>query len=352
MKVLKKYSFSIILLITCIVICPFLFKETFFKEDTVPTTDFSLPSFFTSSVSSSVNSSDISSDISSESSSEISSEVSSESSSDDTVTSEESSDYEESVSSEEETTSSEEPVYSEDEPTSSEEPVYSEDPIVSDDPSSSEVPVVSDIVNDPVSSDATNTPSSDVPVDSSKIDYPALIIGDSRTVGVQLYGYVPDAYYFADVGLSSYGLFYSTLNVGGEYLTLEQALAKYNFKNIFIGLGLNEMGGHIPTVATEYAYNVQRIRELAPNSIIHVQAILHVSPGRNASDSTFNNARINEYNSYIASMANGVDILYLDANPYFDDENGNMTDSYTSDGIHFYAVGYVEWGNFMANAMH
>lgn len=195
-------------------------------------------------------------------------------------------------------------------------------------------------------------PVSDVPTDSAKIDYPALIIGDSRTVGVQLYGYVPDAYYFADVGLSSYGLFYSTLNVGGEYLTLEQALAKYNFRNIFIGLGLNEMGGYIPEIATQYAYNVQRIRELAPNSIIHVQAILHVSPGRNATDTIFNNARINEYNSYIASMANGVDILYLDANPYFDDENGNMTDSYTSDGIHFYAVGYVEWGNFIASSMY
>ena len=318
-KILKKYSFSILLLITCVAICPFLFKETFFKKDVVPTTpDFSVPSYVSSSSSSDVSSvvsSEVSSETSSESSSEVSSETSSEtesseeSSIDDTVTSEESSYYEET--------------------SSSEDPIYSEDPVVS---------------NDPVVSDVVDTP-------TSKIDYPALIIGDSRTVGVRDYGYVPNAYYYASVGLSSYGLFYGYEYVNGEPLTLEQALAKYNFKNIYIGLGLNEMGGYIPEIATQYAYNVQRIRELAPNSTIYVQAILHVSPGRNSTDTTFNNARINEYNSYIASNANGADIIYLDANPYFDDENGNMKSDYTSDGIHFYAVGYVEWGNFIASTI-
>ena len=39
--------------------------------------------------------------------------------------------------------------------------------------------------------------------------------------------------------------------------------------------------------------------------------------------------------------------MYIDANPLFDDANGDLNAEYTGDNVHLYANHYVDWKNWL-----
>ena len=93
----------------------------------------------------------------------------------------------------------------------------------------------------------------------------------------------------------------------------------------------------------KYADLINWIRTKAPDALIFIEANLHVSAGRSDSDSVFNNANINEFNSRISELADNKKIFYIDVNEIFDDENGNLKAECTSDNTHVLGKYYVEW---------
>lgn len=176
----------------------------------------------------------------------------------------------------------------------------------------------------------------------------ALFIGDSRTVGLRDYGNIKNASYFCDVGMSSFNIYSRKVNVKGlGTVTFSQLLSKKQFKKVYIMLGINEIGSGLTTIANKYTNIVKDIRKNQPNAIIYVEANLHVSKKKNDSSKVFTNDRINTLNGYMAALANNQTIFYIDINEYFDDSNGNLTASYTSDGVHPYAKYYKEWTNWI-----
>ena len=71
-----------------------------------------------------------------------------------------------------------------------------------------------------------------------------------------------------------------------------------------------------------------------------------ISASRDATDPYFNNTNINDRNEGLKTLANGVDVFYLDVNPVYDDEEGNLVEDYSSDNIHLYGNKYAEWKQF------
>lgn len=176
----------------------------------------------------------------------------------------------------------------------------------------------------------------------------ALFIGDSRTVGLRDYGNIKNASYFCNVGMSSFNIYSRKVSVKGlGTVTFSQLLTKKQFKKVYIMLGINEIGSNLKTIANKYASIVKDIRKNQPNAIIYIEANLHVSKKKNDSSKVFTNDRINTLNGYMAALANNQTIFYIDINEYFDDSNGNLTASYTSDGVHPYAKYYKEWTNWI-----
>lgn len=182
----------------------------------------------------------------------------------------------------------------------------------------------------------------------------ALFIGDSRTQGLYEYGgFSENVTFYCKTSLTVYDLFKKNkafIKEGDRKLTLEEALTEHSFGKIYLMIGINEMGtGTAESFFEEYARAVFRIRQLQPDAVIFLQAIMRVGAQKNASDPVFNNMNIAIRNVEIETLADEQSIFYMDINEVFCDENGNLFDGWSNDQIHLKAKYYAVWKEYLMN---
>lgn len=180
----------------------------------------------------------------------------------------------------------------------------------------------------------------------------AVFIGDSRTVGLKEYaGLEETAAFYASTGLSVHKLFSEPIvEAEGrkEKETVEQALSENSFSKIYLMIGINEMGtGTVDTFMEDYEKAVEHLRELQPDAILYLQAIMKVTAERSNRGDYITNEGIEERNARIAELADNVTVYYLDVNPLICDETGGMDSSYTYDGVHLKAQYVSIWKDFL-----
>lgn len=178
----------------------------------------------------------------------------------------------------------------------------------------------------------------------------AAFLGDSRTMGISDYAGL-EADFYCENGMTIYKLLGEkgiTWQETGEKVDLSQVLQQKQYGKIYIMLGMNELGyGDTEYFREHYWAVLEQIREWQPQAIIFLMANLHVSEEKNDLETEFNNININAKNAAAASLADGIDVFYLDSNPYFTDENGLLKGELTFDGVHLYANNYADWKNFL-----
>lgn len=178
----------------------------------------------------------------------------------------------------------------------------------------------------------------------------AAFLGDSRTMGISDYAGL-EADFYCENGMTIYKLLGEkgiTWQKTGEKVDLSQVLQQKQYGKIYIMLGMNELGyGDTEYFREHYQAVLEQIREWQPKAVIFLMANLHVSAEKNNLETEFNNININAKNAAAASLADGIDVFYLDSNPYFTDENGLLKDELTFDGVHLYANNYADWKNFL-----
>lgn len=182
----------------------------------------------------------------------------------------------------------------------------------------------------------------------------ALFIGDSRTQGLYEYGgFRENVTFYCKTSLTVYDLFKKEkafIKEDGKNLTLEQALTQHRFGKIYLMIGINEIGtGTAESFFEEYARAVFKIRQLQPEAVIFVQAIMRVGAQKNASDPVFNNVNIAIRNVEIATLADDQSIFYIDVNEVLCDENGNLFEGWSNDQVHLKAKYYAVWKEFLMN---
>ena len=179
----------------------------------------------------------------------------------------------------------------------------------------------------------------------------AVFLGDSRTLGISDYAGLDEADFYCDSGMMLFKLLAPegvTYQKTGKKEDLNQVLQQKQYGKVYIMLGMNELGyGNTGTYLEQYRQVVEQIREWQPDAIIYIMANLHVSRNKNNPETEFNNININDKNAASASLANGIDIFYLDANPLFTDEEGYLNADWTFDGVHLYAQHYDVWREFL-----
>ena len=96
--------------------------------------------------------------------------------------------------------------------------------------------------------DRQDIPDTEVPmtemttVDADYFD-DALMIGDSRTVGLKEYGTLGNATFYCDSGLSIYDLENKKIMVDGiGKVSISDLLASHTYHKIYLMLGINELG--------------------------------------------------------------------------------------------------------------
>lgn len=187
--------------------------------------------------------------------------------------------------------------------------------------------------------------------DSGKVRFPdTLFIGDSRTLGLSEYADLGSADVFASSGMSVYKLFETRLSIPRLGKTdLPRLLSSKQYKRIYIMLGINELGYDFQQTAQKYSSVIARIQKLQPEAILYLEANLHVTAEKSASDSIYNNTSIDRMNQFIAGLCDGKTLIYVNVNELFDDGEGNLAAGYTNDQVHVLGKYYAQWADWLVN---
>lgn len=167
-----------------------------------------------------------------------------------------------------------------------------------------------------------------------------VIIGDSRSQGLMLYGGLPAKGNLTGVALSVYNIWekkYISSTQGD--LTVFQALQRSDYDRAYIGLGINCVG--YPSrekFVSLYGEFIDEVRRYQPEIEIYLQGIIPVNEPiiySKGTSSYINNAVIEEFNALIAQVAKEKNCHYLDLFSYFVDDNGQLPEKASTDGLHF-----------------
>lgn len=171
-----------------------------------------------------------------------------------------------------------------------------------------------------------------------------LFIGDSRTVGLHEYGDLGNAVVVADSGMSVYKIFQQSFRMdSGEKVTLNDLLSERQFEKIYIMLGINELGYPFESTVKRYKEMVTTIKEAQPETMVFLQANLHIAEKKSASSDIYNNENINRFNDTVKEFSEEDGDIYLDVNEIFDDGNGNLAEEFTADQSHVLGKYYADW---------
>ncbi len=178
----------------------------------------------------------------------------------------------------------------------------------------------------------------------------SLFIGDSRTEGFKLYSGVDNATFFCAKAMTVDRIVDGEkVKVHGSEQSIYDVLASDNFKKVYIGLGMNELGWvHIETFLSEYKALIGAVKAAQPDATVYVQALLPVTAEKSAKDATNNNAQIYWYNTNLVQFAKDNGVTYINASaPLVDDTFALKADA-TTDGVHLNSTYCRIWATYLA----
>lgn len=178
----------------------------------------------------------------------------------------------------------------------------------------------------------------------------ALFIGDSRVVGLGAFSNLPNITVYAVKAFQIYTLESKALiNTELGAITVPQALLmqENKYKKVYMKFGLNEMGMDEAKFDEYYYHLIDLVKYTQPDAIVYVQGVMHVSTAKDADPSVITNARIDARNEHLRQMAEAEDVIFLDLNEVFTDENNALPDAYASDGVHLKAQYINIWVDYL-----
>lgn len=185
--------------------------------------------------------------------------------------------------------------------------------------------------------------------DASYLDG-ALFIGDSRTITLSSYSGWDNTTFFVETGLTIWSVMESNIaNVGGTTMTVRDALGTQTYDKIYIMLGINELGRGTPdSFCEQYKIVLDEIHSLQPQAVIYLQSIMHVTQSKDDENYYINNMEINARNEKLQTLADNVNVFWLDENEVFDAPGtGKLNPEYTSDGVHLKPMCIDIWQDFL-----
>ena len=121
----------------------------------------------------------------------------------------------------------------------------------------------------------------------------------------------------------------------------------YKPTKIFLLIGINDLIEKVDMkqIQQNHAEIVSRFQKALPNTIIYVHTVLPIRKVSSMITSNQSNtSKIMEYNQFIRTNYNNQkNITVVDLFPLYKDNNNEMKNEYTTDGIHLNKAGYKIW---------
>lgn len=201
--------------------------------------------------------------------------------------------------------------------------------------------------DDSKDTDSTTSNNKKVSFDSS-----VAFIGDSRTQGFIMYNGLKSVQDYSYIGLMVDTAVTKKIvkTSNGQKITLLEDMANRNIKSVYIMLGVNELGWVYPQVfKKKYEDLIDEIRKVKPNCKIYVQSIIPMTKTKSDNDKIFNNSNVAKFNKLVQEVAKEKNVTYLDVKSALVDENGNLPEEASTDGIHVDKEYCEKWLNYLKN---
>ncbi|MCR5709626.1 MAG: hypothetical protein K6G79_04000 [Bacteroidales bacterium] len=109
---------------------------------------------------------------------------------------------------------------------------------------------------------------------------------------------------------------------------------------------INDTTATALSVWEKYESLIRDIRRELPETTLYIQSTLPLNPKSKFYPGF--NERADELNKLLEAGSDRYDYIYLDIAAELSDENGDLRDEYTVDGIHLSAAGYFQWASVLA----
>lgn len=181
----------------------------------------------------------------------------------------------------------------------------------------------------------------------------ALFIGDSRADGLRLYSGIKGATFLTSVGLSVYHVMDDepVIRRGEDMISVLEAVGQKTYGKIYVVLGVNELGYFRPQgFADTMGELVDELRTLQPQATLYIQAILPVNTAlcqKYEQRYYITNEAIADYNAALAGMTAEKEVWLLNIPGQLLDQNGEIKEELSADGVHMQRAGYVIWLDYL-----
>lgn len=167
----------------------------------------------------------------------------------------------------------------------------------------------------------------------------ALFLGDSITTGLELYDVLVDTPVVASLGM---GL----RSAKDEVPTIQQA----NPKRVFMLMGINDLADYsrsVDQIAADYVEFYKTLRDALPETTIYVEGLFPIAQKYDNSKNQITNEKIDQFNAKIREGIDNNRVYYVDLSASLKDENGQLHDEVTLDGMHLKKSYYGYWMNLL-----
>lgn len=162
-------------------------------------------------------------------------------------------------------------------------------------------------------------------------------VGNSIIHGFNTYGAVPDADFYAYTSINVSTVYTKKIDYLGKKTIMEAIDSEECGKlydNIFILLGINEIGMSHSVVADRYAKIIRDLKIIQPNANIYVLSVFPVTEKKN-SDDVFNMENIDSLNGHLRDMCTEEGVTFFNVNGCLKNDKGYLSTSIAAgDGIH------------------
>jgi len=122
--------------------------------------------------------------------------------------------------------------------------------------------------------------------------------------------------------------------------TLGSALSAETYDQIYVMLGINEVGGSAKSFYQNFSALIDVIRSAQPDAVIYLISITPTTVSKEGT--SFNNNNIKNFNASMLSVAEDCECYYIDLFSFFVGADGYLPEADSSDGVHLVASRYKD----------
>ena len=180
-----------------------------------------------------------------------------------------------------------------------------------------------------------------------------VFLGDSRTEGLQLFSGLKHGEFYWARGMTVFRTSsedYRVFEVGGKKYNMVELLSLKQYDNVYIMLGVNELGYPAESYESGLGALLDKILELQPSAVVYLQIMPPVNDAmcrQNGLAAYINNSNLSKFNEAIVRVAAEKRVVLLNTAEAYAGPDGQLPAELANDGCHFTYGGYTRWADYL-----